>query len=327
MNGNVPRVSIGMPVYNGGDLLPQALDALLAQTYTDFELIVSDNASTDETESICRDYAARDQRIRYIRQEKNLGAVPNFNRVFEVSRGEYFKWASHDDLCGPTFIERCVEVLDGNPDIAWCHTRSSHIDAEGNTIDVRHLSDVSYVDVGDSRLPTRALARPHQRLWAVMLGEGGCLDSYGLIRSRVIRKTPLYMPCYGAEKVFTAELALRGRFAEIPETLFFYRLHEQASSGLTTAESQQQYMSTDNPKRFAFTRLRLLRGYVSAVLRAELTLLDRFRCASVIGRYLLQLNKWFHIVRKTLGGRGLTGNNLVALNQQKSPEEQTFVPS
>src|ERR1051325_3578852 len=110
------KVSIGLPVYNGARYLAPTLDAILAQTYTDFELIISDNASTDGTETICRDYAARDPRIRYLRQPQNIGAPPNHNFLVEQARGELFKWAAHDDLFGPKLIECCVRALDERPE-------------------------------------------------------------------------------------------------------------------------------------------------------------------------------------------------------------------
>lgn len=97
MNREVYRVSIGMPIYNGELFVREALDSLLAQTYTDFELIISNNASTDATESICMEYAARDLRIRYIRQPINVGALANFKLVLNEARGDYFMWAAHDD--------------------------------------------------------------------------------------------------------------------------------------------------------------------------------------------------------------------------------------
>ena len=130
----VPRVSIGMPVYNGENFLAEALDSMLAQTFVDFELIISDNASTDRTKAICRDYAARDRRIRYHRVDDNQGATWNFNHTFELARGEYFKWAAHDDLCDPTFVARCVEVLDSDPTVICCHTQTRHIDIHGNIL-------------------------------------------------------------------------------------------------------------------------------------------------------------------------------------------------
>ena len=112
-----PRVTIGMPVYNGAALVGAALESILAQTLTDFELIISDNASTDATAEVCRSYAAKDRRIRYYRNEKNLGAAPNFNRVVELATNgvPYFKWAAHDDVIAPTFLEKCARVLDAAP--------------------------------------------------------------------------------------------------------------------------------------------------------------------------------------------------------------------
>ena len=98
-----PRVSLGFPVYNGERYLAAALDSLLGQTFRDLEVVICDNASTDRTAELCAAYAARDARVRYHRNPTNLGAAPNFNRTFELSRGEYFKWAAHDDVCAPTF--------------------------------------------------------------------------------------------------------------------------------------------------------------------------------------------------------------------------------
>lgn len=110
-----PCVSIGLPVYNGEPFIEQALDSLLAQTFKDFELIVSDNASTDKTEAICRDYAARDARIRYIRQPRNRGAVWNFNFVLQEAKGKYFMWAAADDLRDSNYVETLIACLEADP--------------------------------------------------------------------------------------------------------------------------------------------------------------------------------------------------------------------
>jgi glycosyltransferase involved in cell wall biosynthesis len=117
-----PRVSIGLPVYNGEQFLRRALDCLLTQEYTDFELIISDNGSTDATEKICKEYAARDPRIHYVRQEQNLGSHENFNFVLREARGEYFMWAAVDDQWATSFISSLLERLDRNPDasLAFC---------------------------------------------------------------------------------------------------------------------------------------------------------------------------------------------------------------
>ncbi|MCT7961886.1 glycosyltransferase family 2 protein [Laspinema sp. D1] len=106
-----PKVSIGMPVYNGEPFIREALDSLLAQTFTDFELIISDNASTDGTEAICQEYAAKDKRIRYIRQTENRGAAANFQFVLDEAVGEYFMWAAHDDTWTKDYLLNATNTL------------------------------------------------------------------------------------------------------------------------------------------------------------------------------------------------------------------------
>ena len=124
-----PRLSIGLPVYNGALLLSEAIESLLTQTFTDFEIVISDNASTDATEEIARRFADQDKRIRYYRNETNIGLAPNFNRVFALANNPaYFKWAAHDDLYKPTFLQRCVEVLDSEPDVVLSYTIVDVID-------------------------------------------------------------------------------------------------------------------------------------------------------------------------------------------------------
>src|SRR6185312_3479939 len=125
---HAPRLLIGLPVYNGERLLPQAIECLLAQSFGDFEIVIGDNASTDRTQEICQDYVRRDPRIRYVRHEHNLGAVANFNRVFELSAAPLFKWAAHDDLHQKTYLESCVRLLDEDPDIVLAHSNTVLID-------------------------------------------------------------------------------------------------------------------------------------------------------------------------------------------------------
>ena len=127
----VPRLSIGLPVYNGQDYLAESLDALLGQSYAEFELIISDNASTDGTAEICRQYQQQDTRIRYLRQPRNIGAAPNHTFVFEQSRGELFKWAAADDLYARDLIESCVEALDEHPDVVLAHSWTAAVDSQG----------------------------------------------------------------------------------------------------------------------------------------------------------------------------------------------------
>lgn len=313
---NRPRVTIGMPVYNAASLLASALDSLLAQTYANFALVISDNASTDDTEVIGRDYAARDARIRYVRQEVNRGSTSNFNAVFELSDTEFFKWAAYDDLCQPTYLQRCVEVLDQNSDVLWVHSRSRHIDVRGELLLGEETPEISYVNADknetanddvDRSHPTRASQRASDRFRSVLLGRDGCLDSYGLIRSAVLRKTGLYVPYFGSEKVLMAELGLWGRYFEIPETLFFARIHPNAAGSQRTSRLQRLFINPRAGQSWRFSRLQLLRAYAAAVRRSKLGFPERARCYAAISHYVFQIHKWKSVVLKTLTGAGLAG--------------------
>ncbi len=129
-----PRVSVGLPVYNGADYVAEAIKSILGQTYQDFELLIQDNASTDATENICRAYAARDPRVSYVRNLRNVGAAANYNLVFERARGHYFKWAAHDDVCAPDFLVRCVGALDRDPAVVLCCGQTRLINDDGSPV-------------------------------------------------------------------------------------------------------------------------------------------------------------------------------------------------
>ena len=213
------KVSIGLPVHNGEPFLEETLDAILAQTYGDFELIISDNASTDATAQICCQYAIEDRRIRYYRMERNIGASRNFNRVFQLSSGQYFKWVAHDDLHAPSYLTRCVEVLDCDRSVVLCHSQVQIIDEGG-----KFLQDYNIklnTDSVDPVIRFRELLRQHL-----------CYPIFGLMRASTLKNTSL-MGNYGhADGVLLASIALQGRFHEIPEPLFFSRKHPQQSMSM-----------------------------------------------------------------------------------------------
>ena len=310
----VPRVAIGVPVYNGEAFLAEALESLSAQTFGDFEIVVSDNASTDATEAICRDHAARDPRLRYVRQEVNLGAVPNFNRVFELSNSPLFKWAAHDDLHDPTYLEKTVGLLDERPDVAWAHSRSSHIDPAGRLLDEVEALDVSYA--------AREADGAAERFAAVLLGDTGCLDAYGIIRSDALRSTPCYLTFYGAEKILMAELALLGRYAEVPETLFHCRVSGQGSGALESAEEQQAFIDPHG-KAKGMVRLRLLKAYNDAIARSAPDAVEAAKARLALVRWMAQVSKWRRIALAALKGRGQGGRNVERLERLQRPERDT----
>lgn len=314
MMSATPRVSIGLPVYNGQRYLEHAVRSLLEQTFADFELILSDNGSTDDTPSLCQQFVESDPRVRFYRSPENQGCAWNYNRVFQLSRGEYFKWAAHDDVCGPEFLERCVRSLDECPEAAWCHPRTTHIGPSGRTLEDPRLCDISYLDVPEGK-PTRASPRPSQRFRAILFGAHGEVDFYGLIRTKTLRKTALHLPYYGADKVLVAELALHGPFCEVPETLFFVRAHTEGSGWLQTAEEQHRFVDTRPKSHLTSTRLNLLVAYLGAIRRAELGWRERTACYAAIVEYLFQVRKWGSVLRKCLGGTG-TGGGYRDLHEQ-----------
>jgi glycosyltransferase involved in cell wall biosynthesis len=124
------RVSIGMPVYNGEEFIREALNSIVSQTYQNFELIISDNASADGTEKICLEYAQKDSRIRYVRQLDNRGPAANFQYVLNEAKGEYFMWAAHDDLWGADFVSAGVEALALDQDAVAAFGRVEYVNQE-----------------------------------------------------------------------------------------------------------------------------------------------------------------------------------------------------
>jgi len=242
-----------------------------------------------------------------VRQPENLGATGNFNHVFGLARGAYFKWASYDDVCEPDFLARCVEVLESRPEIVWVHSASSKINEHGDVIDSTAPEAEGIGHTSEAGLPRRFFdsPSPHQRFQGVLLGTNWCVDSYGLIRADALRATQLLPACYGSEKVLMGALSLAGCYYEIPETLFYQRVHAAASSRIENAADQLTFMDTKATSRFASTRVRLLRGHFDSISDARLTAWQKFRCLLVIGKYLLQTNKWSSVVRNTVTGTGV----------------------
>jgi len=263
-----PRVSIGLPVYNGENFVRDALDSILAQTYDDFELIISDNASTDRTHDICTAYASADRRIRYYRNEQNLGAAKNFNRVFELSSGEYFKWASHDDVIAPDYIRKCVDVLDEDPAVILCHPKTKIVDQDGR-----------FVENKDARSQVDS-PKPHRRL-RNLLCRGGFNIAYpvfGLMRREVLADTPLIDTYIASDLVLLVRLGLRGRFHEIPERLFSAREHPQRSIRARPLHMRAGWFDSKNEGKIAFPKWRLLREYLKAIHEAPISEVERLVC-------------------------------------------------
>lgn len=216
---NRKKVSIGLPIYNGENYLESALISLLDQTYEEFELIISDNGSTDRTESICRYFANQDSRILYFRNHENRGASWNFTEVYRRSNGEYFKWTCHDDLYEPNFLEECVQVLDNNPDIILCYAEQGQID--------EHNQIIRKIKCRKEFLSPEPSAR-----FATSWRTPPTLVVFGLIRRDYIGLTDLFQKFSSSDRIFVSQLALLGPFRGIEKTLFYYRRHAEQSTGM-----------------------------------------------------------------------------------------------
>jgi len=224
-----PLVSIGMPLYNGAAFVAETLDSVLNQSYQNIEIIIRDNDSTDNSKEIVKGYLARDQRIRFSSAKTNEGAAKNYNAVFAQATGQYFKWAAADDLLDPTFVEKCVEVLETSPSTVLAYPQSIIIDASG--AQVKHLDDRLDADGDD----------PQARYLAVHTQLRECNAVFGVIRREALAKTSLIQPYQSADAHLLAELTLYGRFQEIPERLFFRRDHEEASSSDKSRAAQAAF--------------------------------------------------------------------------------------
>ncbi|MGH9445650.1 MAG: glycosyltransferase, partial [Terriglobia bacterium] len=286
-----PLVTIGLPVYNGEKYLRSALAALLAQDYSHFELIISDNNSNDSTEAVCREFAVEDSRIRYIRQAENHGAPWNFAFVLGQARGDYFMWAAHDDLWEPAYIRKCQEALQSHPEAVLCCTEVKFIDGEGNP---------SPYYAGFRGLETLGMTRA-QRVHRLIFNVGW-FAIYGLLRREALAKVKILgATVFGLDVVVALELMLMGHCVKVSEPLFRYRIATVKSA----ADQEADLNSGKNgwtPSAIPLTELaaRLMQTIYQSELSAEekTILLADFICTITSHDHF-----WYPgITRELLGG-------------------------
>lgn len=285
-----PRVSVAVPVYNGHRYVRATLDSLLAQTYQDFELIVCDNASTDETERICREYAGKDPRVVYTRADRNLGPAWNFNRGVELARGEFFKWNAADDVCAPEFLQKCIDVLDAEPDVVVAYPRTRMIDSSGAV-----TREYSYeLDYSPTQPSTRL-----RRLMCVRHKDHGAHELYGVMRTAALKAAGPFGRFVRADSVLLARLCLLGRFKRVEEFLFYNRDHEDRSARSVAKRHVRagswlsrhigcgplppaEWWDPAMKGRIAFPEWRVLREYLRAVQQTKLSFGQKLQCYGVM---------------------------------------------
>jgi glycosyltransferase involved in cell wall biosynthesis len=273
-------ITVGLPVFNGERFLEDAVGSILAQRDVDFELIISDNASTDETETVCRDVARRDDRVRYVRHATNRGAARNYNDLVNEARGVYFKWAAHDDICAPTFLSRCADALDDDPSVVLAYPRAADIDENGNVVkaypSIRYATSDNVVDRARSAL---AAFTP-------------CFESFGLMRTAVLRRTRMIGPYTSSDRTLFFELALHGRFYEVDERLFLHRQHAGRSVfSHTDARTRDAWFDPNRSSERSSPRFRLLCEHARAIQTGPLTRRERARIATYLPRLAVRYSR------------------------------------
>ena len=309
-SNSAPRISLGLPVYNGDNFLEQALDSILSQTFEDFELIISDNASTDRTEAICCAYAARDERIRYFRSQENLGASANFNRVFTLSLGKYFKWAAHDDLHQPDFLSRCIQILDQDPSVVLAYTRAVTIDQNKKPIRTEWGAGQELSSLMPHRRFREGLAPLRTPL---------PLPMFGVIRASILRNTHLLAGYPDCDLALLAELSLYGRFHEVPEPLFLQREHNHRAGPRLSSNPYWAATFWDSRKtgKIVFPHWSLFARHLSAINQVPLNWDERLRCYMEVSQWLK--SHWQKLLQDSmLAGGHLPGiGSLIAVAYKK----------
>ena len=273
MPSSVPEISVGMPVYNGARYIRKAIDSILQQSFGDFELIISDNASVDSTPQICEQYVRQDPRIQYVRQATNLGAPRNWNFVAERATAPYFKWAAANDVCDPRMLEKCKEILDAHPDVVACYPKTKLIDQNDDVIEeyrvCLHLPEPSAVDRFMNLLMTIGLNSPLS----------------GLIRTDALRSTPMVGTYQQSDINLTAELSLRGRIYEVPEFLFFRRMSADAVTRDKSKEELREY-HVPGEQRWYLPAWRYNLAFFGVVHRSSIKRSEKLRLYFFIARML-----------------------------------------
>jgi len=270
-----------LPVCNGERYLDQAINTILAQTFRDLTLVISDNASTDRTQAIAEAYAAKDPRVRYYRYEENRGMTWNFNNVFHLADSEYFVWACYDDLIAPEMIERCVAVLDREPEVAVVCSETMFIDENG-------AERGPWCDRVELRSP-----HPHLRLRRYLKNTIMVDSIHGVVRKEVLGKTELLDTYVASDKILMGQITLLGQIRELPERMFFRRIHPQIS---TMANNEYVFRSYADPKlkgTFSLPRWERFVNYMRRIKGTPLSPYERLLCYREVLMLLFLPKYWF----------------------------------
>ena len=265
-----PRVSVGLPVFNGENYISQAIRSILGQDFRDFELIIADNASTDRTPAICAEFAHCDPRVRYVRNDRNRGAAWNLNRVVELAAGTYFKLCAHDDKVSPNYLSECVRALEGDRRAVLAYGTTRIIDQNGIELPI---------DPGG--LPDVSARSPVQR-FKIALRHGGAMhEMHGVFRLDALRRGGLHRAYYGSDRAMLAEIALFGTFVRAPSAIFYCREHPHRSSKPIDKSQRASFMAGDSPAKAPAEHWALLR-HLLEITRLHREIAPAWRTLAVV---------------------------------------------
>lgn len=217
INSDKPLVSVGLPVYNGDNYIVGAIESIINQTYRNIELIISDNASTDNTESICRKYASLDNRVKYFRLNDNCGAIVNHNRVLDIAKGKYFQWICHDDECEQSYIQKCVDVLEGNPQIICCFSVIKFIDGKANVLRLSK-NELSILD-DDRSVRLKKFVNMQKTSVDIFCA------MYGLFRTEFIKKIGQLGTYIAGDQIYLLKMIFEGKLVQLKDPCLSRREH------------------------------------------------------------------------------------------------------
>jgi glycosyltransferase involved in cell wall biosynthesis len=277
LNNSRPPVGIGIPVFNGENYLSEAINSVLDQSYADLEVFICDNASTDKTEDICREFARKDPRIHYVRNTENIGAAKNYDLVWHRSENTFFKWLAHDDRLLPNFVEQTVEVLEADSSIILCNGVVDYIDEHGEHMGY-YKSVIRDADSDD----------PAARFAAIILRMHTCVDFFGMIKREFMVGSLLHQAYRGSDRAFLAQMALRGRFFQIASPLVQMRQHPNQYSKMKNVRQQLAWQDPDRERTQEIAVLRMYKVYKELVASEVLSETDRNACRNVLRRFWFQ---------------------------------------
>jgi len=291
-----PKISIGIPVYNGEKHLELVLDSLIKQSFSDFEIIISDNASTDKTEEICRFWQGQDNRVSYHRNPTNIGAAANYKKVFQLSKGQYFKWMAHDDRCSPNYLEECVKVLEDDPDVVMSFPRFVLIDDSDHVFPL--VKENTYA-TSDGRTITTNPPRnfmsthPSERYSEVLHKTTECYEFFGLSRREIIEKTSQHDAFYGSDKVLLCELAMMGKLKEVSSAIGYFRIHGEQSQSLKSSEERAEWISPDLNYGAFMSRIKCVQGYYRSIFAYPISFSEKIKSFWILTAWSIDWNNWW----------------------------------